>query len=172
MAAQTGARREMPMVAINCAAIHEGLLESELFGHEAGSFTGAAKRHHGVFEQANGGVLFLDEIGDMPLPVQAKLLRVLQDGQVRRLGSEKDVHVSVRLICATHKPLDKMVEAGLFRQDLLFRISGVPLHLPPLRERVEDIAWLAQRRVQALNAKTGHAKRLDPRFVAWAKVQT
>ncbi|MGC9163853.1 MAG: sigma-54-dependent transcriptional regulator [Thiomonas sp.] len=172
MAAQTGARHEMPMVAINCAAIHEGLLESELFGHEAGSFTGAAKRHHGVFEQANGGVLFLDEIGDMPLPVQAKLLRVLQDGRVRRLGSEKDVHVSVRLICATHKPLDKMVEAGLFRQDLLFRISGVPLHLPPLRERVEDIAWLAQRRVQALNAKTGLARRLDPRFVAWAKVQT
>lgn len=172
MAVLPGARRDLPLVAINCAAIHEGLLESELFGHEAGAFTGAHKRHHGVFEQADGGVLFLDEIGDMPLSVQAKLLRVLQDGRVRRLGSEKDVHVSVRLVCATHKPLDKMVETGAFRQDLLFRISGVPIHLPPLRERGEDIAWLAQRRVQALNAKTGQAKRLDPRLVAWAKTQT
>jgi len=171
MAAQPSARRDLPMVAINCAAIHDGLLESELFGHEAGAFTGANKRHRGVFEQADGGVLFLDEIGDMPLPVQAKLLRVLQDGLVRRLGSEKDVQVSVRLICATHKPLDKMAEAGSFRKDLLFRISGVPIHLPPLRERADDIAWLAHRRIQTLNAKTGQSKRLDPRLVAWAKVQ-
>ena len=129
MAAQPGARHDLPMVAINCAAIHEGLLESELFGHEAGAFTGANKRHHGVFERANGGVLFLDEIGDMAMPVQAKLLRVLLDGQVCRLGSEKDLHVSVRLICATHKRLDKMAETGAFRRDLLFRISGVPMDL-------------------------------------------
>ncbi|MBN8744877.1 MAG: sigma-54-dependent transcriptional regulator [Thiomonas sp.] len=171
IAAQPGARHDLPMVAINCAAIHEGLLESELFGHEAGAFTGANKRHHGVFERANGGVLFLDEIGDMSMPVQAKLLRVLQDGQVCRLGSEKDLHVSVRLICATHKRLDKMAETGAFRRDLLFRISGVPIHLPPLRERADDIAWLAHRRVQTLNAKTGQSKRLDPRFVSWAKLQ-
>ena len=171
MAANHAGKRALPMVAVNCAAIHDGLLESELFGHESGAFTGAHKRHIGVFEQADGGVLFLDEIGDMPLAVQAKLLRVLQDGQVRRIGSEKNVHVSVRLVCATHKPLDKMVDAGTFRQDLLFRISGVPIHLPPLRERADDIAWLAHRHVEVLNAKTGQSKRLDPRSVTWAKVQ-
>lgn len=164
-------RRPRPMVAINCAAIPEGLMESELFGHETGAFTGAQKRHAGVFEQADGGVLFLDEIGDMPLPVQARLLRVLQDGQVRRVGSERGVQVSVRLVCATHKSLDKMVNAGTFRQDLLFRIGGVPIHIPPLRERPEDIDWLAHRRVDALNAKTGQSRKLDPQFVGWAKVQ-
>lgn len=166
-----GAKAKLPFVAINCAAIHDGLFESELFGHEAGAFTGAHKRHLGVFEQADGGVLFLDEIGDMPLSVQAKLLRVLQDGQVRRLGGEKDVHVTVRLICATHKPLDAMVDTGSFRQDLLFRISGVPIHLPALRDRPDDLAWLAHRRVQELNARTGRGKRLDPRFISWAKLQ-
>ncbi|MDE2130855.1 MAG: sigma-54-dependent Fis family transcriptional regulator [Betaproteobacteria bacterium] len=160
-----------PLVAINCAAISEGLLESELFGHEPGAFTGAGKRHIGVFEQADGGILFLDEIGDMPLNVQAKLLRVLQDGQIRRVGSEKTIQVAVRLICATHKSLDALVDAGEFRQDLLFRISGVPIHLPPLRERQEDIAWLAHRHVDSLNAKLGQTKRLDPQFLAWAKVQ-
>ena len=160
-----------PLVAINCAAISEGLLESELFGHESGAFTGAGKCHIGVFEQADGGILFLDEIGDMPLNVQAKLLRVLQDGQIRRVGSEKTIQVAVRLICATHKSLDALVDSGEFRQDLLFRISGVPIHLPPLRERQEDIAWLAHRHVDALNAKLGQSKRLDPQFIAWAKVQ-
>ncbi len=164
-------RTSRPLVAINCAAIPDGLMESELFGHEAGAFTGAQKRHAGVFEQADGGLLFLDEIGDMPLPVQAKLLRVLQDGQVRRVGSERGVQVSVRLVCATHKSLDKMVDAGSFRQDLLFRIGGVPIQIPPLRERPEDIDWLARRRVDALNAKTGQSRKLDPRFVGWAKIQ-
>jgi DNA-binding NtrC family response regulator len=161
-----------PFVAINCAAISEGLLESELFGHEAGAFTGACKRHMGVFEQANGGILFLDEIGDLPVNVQAKLLRVLQDGQIRRVGSEKTIQVNVRLICATHKPLDKLVECGDFRQDLFFRVSGIPIYLPPLRERQQDIAWLAQRRVAALNAKLGQTKRLDSQFIGWAKLQT
>lgn len=160
-----------PLVAINCAAISEGVLESELFGHEPGAFTGASKRHIGVFEQADGGVLFLDEIGDMPPSVQVKLLRVLQDGQIRRVGSEKTFHVSARLICATHKPLDELVESGAFRQDLFYRISGVPIHLPPLRERLEDIAWLASQRVATLNAKSGQAKRLDPQFLTWARVQ-
>lgn len=165
------AKASPPFVAINCAAISEGLLESELFGHEPGAFTGACKRHVGVFEQANGGILFLDEIGDMPVNVQAKLLRVLQDGQIRRVGSEKTIQVAVRLICATHKPLDKLVESGKFRHDLFFRISGVPIHLPPLREREQDIAWLAQRHVDALNAKMGQSKRLDSQFIGWAKLQ-
>ncbi|OIQ75456.1 transcriptional regulatory protein ZraR [mine drainage metagenome] len=160
-----------PLVVINCAAVNEGLLESELFGHEPGAFTGASKRHIGVFEQAHGGLLFLDEIGDMPPNVQVKLLRVLQDGQIRRVGSEKTFQVSVRLICATHKPLDKLVDSGAFRQDLFFRVSGVPIHLPPLRERQEDIAWLAYRRVDVLNAKFNQSKRLDPQFATWAKVQ-
>lgn len=170
-ASHSGGASQPPLVAINCAAISEGVLESELFGHEPGAFTGASKRHIGVFEQAHGGVLFLDEIGDMPPNVQVKLLRVLQDGQIRRVGSEKTFHVSVRLICATHKPLDELVDSGAFRQDLFYRISGVPIHLPPLRERQEDIAWLANQRVAALNAKSGQAKRLDPQFIAWARVQ-
>jgi DNA-binding NtrC family response regulator len=163
--------KSMPFVAINCAALSESLLESELFGHEPGAFTGASKRHIGVFEQANGGVLLLDEIGDMPLAVQVKLLRVLQDGQVRRVGSEKPVQVHVRLICATHKSLDKLVDAGAFRQDLYFRVSGIPIYLSPLRERTEDIAWLAQLRVDMLNEQLGQSKRLSVEFVAWAKVQ-
>ncbi|WP_079415388.1 sigma-54-dependent transcriptional regulator [Thiomonas intermedia] len=160
-----------PFVAINCAAISDGLLESELFGHEPGAFTGAARRHVGVFEQAHGGTLFLDEIGDMPSHAQVKLLRVLQDGKIRRVGSEKSIQVDVRLICATHKPLEKLVESGEFRQDLLFRISGVPLHLPPLRDRPDDAAWLSHRHVHALNAKSGQHKRIDPQFIAWARSQ-
>ena len=171
MAAQRPGKA-LPLVAINCAAISDDLLESELFGHEPGAFTGAAKRHIGVFEQAHGGILFLDEIGDMPANVQVKLLRVLQDRQIRRVGGEKTIQVEVRLICATHKPLDKLVEIGEFRQDLYFRIGGVPLHLPPLRERPDDIAWLAHRRVEVLNAKSALAKRVDPQFVACAKTQS
>lgn len=165
-------RKTIPFVAINCAAISENLLESELFGHEAGAFTGAGKRHSGVFEQADGGVLFLDEVGDMPPNVQVKLLRVLQDGQIRRVGSERAIQVKVRVICATHKPLDKLVDTGAFRQDLYFRLSGIPIHLPPLRERVEDIGWLAHRHVDVLNARRNQTKRLDPQFVTWAKLQT
>ena len=165
------AGERIPYVAINCAALSETLLESELFGHEAGSFTGASRRHAGVFEQAHGGVLLLDEIGDMPLGAQAKLLRVLQDGQLRRVGGEKPVQVRLRLICASHKPLDRLVESGLFRQDLYYRISGLPIHLPPLRDRPDDTVWLAHRRVDELNARTGSCRRLDPRFAAWARLQ-
>ena len=161
----------IPYVAINCAALSEGLLESELFGHEAGAFTGASRRHAGVFEQAHGGVLLLDEIGDMPLGAQVKLLRVLQDGQVRRVGAEKALQVHVRLICATHKPLDRLVESGLFREDLYYRISALPIHLPPLRDRSDDTVWLAHRRVDELNARCGSRRRLDPRFAAWARLQ-
>ena len=168
---QAGTRDRIPYVAINCAALSETLLESELFGHEAGAFTGATRRHAGVFEQAHGGVLLLDEIGDMPLGAQAKLLRVLQDGQVRRVGGEKALQVHVRLICATHKPLDRLVKSGLFREDLYYRISGLPIHLPPLRDLSDDTVWLAHRRVDELNARCGSCRRLDPRFAAWARLQ-
>jgi DNA-binding NtrC family response regulator len=168
---QAKTRERIPYVAINCAALSESLLESELFGHEAGAFTGATRRHAGVFEQAHGGVLLLDEIGDMPLGAQVKLLRVLQDGQVRRVGGEKALQVQLRLICATHKPLDRLVAAGLFREDLYYRISGLPIHLPPLRDRADDTVWLAHRRVDELNARTASSKRLDPGFASWARLQ-
>ncbi len=137
------ARADGPFVKVNCAALHENLLESELFGHERGSFTGAAEQRKGRFELAHKGTLFLDEIGDMSLTTQAKILRVLQEGEFERLGGVKTIKVDVRLVAATHKDLEGMVEAGSFRQDLFFRLSVVPLHLPALRERPEDIPPLA-----------------------------
>ena len=137
-------RRQASFVKINCAALHENLLESELFGHEKGAFTGAAEQRKGRFELADKGTLFLDEIGDMSLTTQAKILRVLQEGEFERLGGTKTIKVDVRLIAATHKNLQQMIETGLFRQDLFFRLSVVPLHLPPLRERPMDIPALAQ----------------------------
>lgn len=136
------ARASGPFVALNCAAIPAELIESELFGHEKGSFTGAANRHIGKFEQAEHGTLFLDEIGDMPLPMQAKLLRVLEEGEVERIGSSKSVHVDVRVVVATHRNLQGLVHDGKFRQDLFHRIYVFPLVLPPLRERRDDIPAL------------------------------
>jgi two-component system nitrogen regulation response regulator NtrX len=136
---QRSARRNGPFVTLNCAAVPGELIESELFGHEKGSFTGAASRHTGKFEQAHRGTLFLDEIGDMPLVMQAKLLRVLEEGQVERVGGDRSIAVDVRVIVATHRDLDKLVKAGTFRQDLYHRIYVFPLLLPPLRERTEDI---------------------------------
>jgi len=137
-------RRQAPFIKINCAALHENLLESELFGHEKGAFTGAAEQRKGRFELADKGTLFLDEIGDMSLTTQAKILRVLQEGEFERLGGAQTIKVDVRLIAATHKDLQQMIETGLFRQDLFFRLSVVPLHLPPLRERPMDIPVLSQ----------------------------
>jgi len=131
-----------PFVAINCSAIPETLIESELFGHEKGAFTGAVKTHKGVFEQANGGTLFLDEIGDMPLLTQVKLLRVLQDYKIMRLGSEKNTLVQTRVICASHQNLREQVSIGLFREDLYYRINVIQLHIPALRERKQDILLL------------------------------
>ncbi len=131
-----------PFIALNCAAVPSELIESELFGHEKGSFTGAAGRHIGKFEQAEHGTLFLDEIGDMPLPMQAKLLRVLEEGEVERIGSAKPVNIDVRVIVATHRNLEALVRDGKFRQDLFHRVFVFPLSLPPLRERRDDIPAL------------------------------
>ncbi|MGC4122854.1 MAG: sigma 54-interacting transcriptional regulator [Myxococcales bacterium] len=135
-------RSRGPFVAENCAAFAEGLLASELFGHEPGAFTGAAGRKRGLFELAHGGTLFLDEVGDMPLPVQAHLLRVLQEGALRRVGGEAAVNVDVRLITATHRDLAQLCREGRFREDLYYRLRGATLELPPLRERPEDIPLL------------------------------
>lgn len=137
-------RASAPFVALNCAAVPAELIESELFGHEKGSFTGAANRHIGKFEQAEHGTLFLDEIGDMPLPMQAKLLRVLEEGEVERIGASKSVHVDVRVVVATHRNLQVLVHEGKFRQDLFHRIYVFPLLLPPLRERRDDIPALIE----------------------------
>ncbi|SHJ48652.1 two-component system, NtrC family, response regulator HydG [Malonomonas rubra DSM 5091] len=137
-------RKDAPFIKVNCAALHENLLESELFGHEKGAFTGAAEQRKGRFELADKGTLFLDEIGDMSLTTQAKILRVLQEGEFERLGGAKTIKVDVRMLAATHKNLEQMAEEGSFRQDLFFRLSVVPLHLPPLRERPMDIPALAE----------------------------
>lgn len=137
-------RREGPFVKLNCVAIPEGLLESELFGHEKGSFTGAVAQKKGKFELANGGTIFLDEIGDMTLATQAKILRVLQEREFERVGGTKTVQVDVRIIAATNKDLQKAVEQKQFREDLYFRLNVVPVYLPPLRERKEDIPLLVE----------------------------
>lgn len=137
-------RSNAPFVKLNCAALHENLLESELFGHEAGSFTGASSQRKGRFELAHGGTLFLDEIGDMSLATQAKILRILQEGEFERVGGTKTIKVDIRLLAATHRDLRAMIAEGTFRQDLFFRLSIIPLHLPALRERSIDIPELAQ----------------------------
>ena len=141
---EKSARASAAFVALNCAAVPAELIESELFGHEKGSFTGAASRHVGKFEQAEHGTLFLDEIGDMPLPMQAKLLRVLEEGEVERIGGTKPVAVDVRVVVATHRNLQALVNDGKFRQDLFHRIYVFPLVLPALRERREDIPRLIE----------------------------
>ncbi len=133
-----------PFVAVNCGAITESLMEAELFGHERGAFTGAVRSHRGVFEQAHGGTLFLDEIGEMPLPMQVKLLRAIQERLVVRVGGEKPIPVSLRLICASNQDLKALTEQGRFREDLYYRINVVHLRVPALRERREDILWFAE----------------------------
>ena len=132
-------RKNQPFVSINCAAIPEGLMESELFGHERGAFTGADKKRKGKFELANNGTLLLDELGDLPGPLQAKLLRVLQEGEFERVGGNKTIGVDVRVLACTSKDLQKEVDEGRFRQDLLFRLKVIPIVMPPLREHKEDI---------------------------------
>jgi nitrogen regulation protein NR(I) len=137
-------RNNRPFLSVNCAAIPESLLESELFGHERGAFTGAEFKRIGRFEQAHRGTLFLDEIGDMPVYVQAKILRALQEGEIQRLGSSDSITVNVRLIAATNKDIEVGVKEGWFREDLYYRLNVLPIHLPPLRERKEDIPQLIQ----------------------------
>jgi len=137
-------RSGAPIINVNCAAIPENLIESELFGHEKGAFTGAVETHHGLVEAADGGTLFLDEIGELPPEAQARLLRVLQEGEIRRVGSTRARRVDVRLIAATHRDLQRLVREGAFRSDLYFRLHVMEIRLPPLRERGEDILELAQ----------------------------
>ncbi len=141
---QESERRNGPIVAVNCASIPESLLESELFGHVKGAFTGAIKDKKGLFEMAEGGTLFLDEIGDVPVLLQPKLLRVLQEGEIRPLGGEKDRSINVRVIAATSKDLNVEIESGNFREDLFYRLNVIPIQLPPLRERSQDISLLCQ----------------------------
>ncbi|MCK5826527.1 MAG: sigma-54-dependent Fis family transcriptional regulator, partial [Desulfuromusa sp.] len=148
-------RHKKPFAALNCTAISEQLLESELFGHERGAFTGALREHHGYFERVNGGTLFLDEIGDMPMHTQVKLLRVLEDGQIQRVGSEKSRQVDVRFIGATNIFLEQAVAEKKFRADLYHRLAVLRIHLPPLRERLEDIPLLAEIFLQEFNSKYG-----------------
>ncbi len=144
-------KKKGALVTVNCAAIPSELLESELFGHEKGSFTGADKQRKGRFEQSSGGSLFLDEIGDMPLPLQAKLLRAIESRSIQRVGGAEDIKIDLRLICATHRDLDKKVESGEFRADLFFRINVLPINVPSLAERRTDIPSLQEKLLASLN---------------------
>jgi len=150
-----GHRAQQPMIEVNCAALPRELLESELFGHEAGAFTGATGRHRGFLEQADGGTLFMDEIGEMPLDLQAKLLKVLEDHKVRRLGGEKEIIVDVQIIAASNRDLEKMTEVGSFRADLYHRLSVFRITLPPLRAALSDLDQLVPLFVAEYNAKAG-----------------
>src|SRR6266446_1839439 len=148
-------RHSGPFITLNCAAIPAELIESELFGHEKGAFTGATSRHLGKFEQADGGTLFLDEIGDMPVAMQAKLLRVLEEGKVERVGGDKPIRVNVRVVVATHRNLENLVKQNAFRSDLFHRIYVFPLTLPPLRERPEDFPDLVAHFARQVAAQNG-----------------
>ncbi|MCP4671659.1 MAG: sigma-54-dependent Fis family transcriptional regulator, partial [Desulfobacula sp.] len=148
-------RSSGPFLTINCAAIPSNLLETELFGYEKGAFTGAVKQQKGKFEVASGGTLFLDEIGDMALNVQAKLLRILENQEFERIGGNKTIQADVRIIAATNKNLEKMIEAKKFREDLYYRIKVFPIHIPPLRERKEDIGILSSHFIQEFSKAFG-----------------
>jgi DNA-binding NtrC family response regulator len=153
-------RREHPFITLNCAAVPAELIESELFGHEKGAFTGAAVKHVGKFEQADGGTLFLDEIGDMPVAMQAKLLRVLEEGEVERVGGDKPIKVNVRVVVATHRNLEDLVKQNAFRRDLFHRIYVFPLTLPPLRERLEDFPGLVAHFARQVAAQNGWKEKI------------
>ncbi len=156
---QNSPRRNYPLVGLNCSALSESILESELFGHEKGAFTGATQMRKGRFEYAHKGTLFLDEVGDMPIPTQIKLLRVLEEREIVRVGSNVPIKVDVRLIAATNQDLEELVKQGRFRQDLYFRLKVVTIRLPPLRERTSDIPLLAEHFINDLAAQ--HGKRID-----------
>jgi two-component system, NtrC family, response regulator AtoC len=151
---------DAPFVAVNCAALPETLIEAELFGHEKGAFTGAERRRAGVFEQAGRGILFLDEIGDMPLALQSRLLRVVQGRRLTRIGGSEPVEVAARLVCATHRNLAALVREGRFREDLFYRVRVLEIEIPPLRERPEDILRLAERFVAAYGRRVPQERRV------------
>lgn len=165
---QQSTRSKKRLIALNCAAVPEHLMESELFGFEKGAFTGATTHKEGLFEAAHEGTFFLDEIGDMPLSLQAKLLRVIQEGEIRRIGATTSRKVDVRLIAATHKDLKESIRTGSFRQDLLYRLEVIGIQIPPLRERQEDIPELAMHFLS--NSATRHAKQLTGISVAALKI--
>jgi two-component system, NtrC family, response regulator HydG len=150
-----GRRSEGPFLQVNCAALNEALLESELFGHVKGSFTGAYSHRQGRFEAADGGDIFLDEIGDLPISIQVKLLRTLETKQVERVGDHRPIHVDARIITATNRDLEQLVAKGTFREDFFFRINVIPIHLPPLRARLEDIPALTDHFIRHLRGKSG-----------------
>jgi two-component system response regulator AtoC len=160
-------RSQKPFIPLNCGAIPENLLESELFGHAKGAFTDAIRTKKGLFEEADGGTLFMDEIGELPLQLQVKLLRVLQEGEIRRVGESKPIQVDVRIVAATAKDLIREVGEGRFREDLFYRLNVFPVHLPPLRERKEDIPLLVTHFIKKYNEVIGkkvagiHAKALE-----------
>jgi len=158
-------RKEKPFITINCSAIPETLLEAELFGYEKGSFTGAYTSKKGKFELANGGTIFLDEIGDMPLALQPKILRVIQDKEIERLGSEKTIKVDVRIISATNKDLRELVSQGQFREDLYYRLNVLPIHIPPLRERKEDIPILVDHFLEVFNQRYNKKVRFHTKVI-------
>ncbi|MDR3585971.1 MAG: sigma 54-interacting transcriptional regulator [Desulfosporosinus sp.] len=152
-------RAQAPFIPINCAALPDSLLESELFGYEEGSFTGAAKGgKKGLFEQAEHGTIFLDEIGEIPTQVQIRLLRVLQEGMIRRVGGVKELSVDVRIVAATHRNLEEMIQKSEFREDLYYRLNVIPLRIPPLRERSEDIPLIAQHLIRKISGKLGKSE--------------
>ncbi len=157
---EKSARRENAFITLNCAAVPAELIESELFGHEKGSFTGAAGRHIGKFEQADEGTLFLDEIGDMPVVMQAKLLRVLEEGEIERVGGDKPIRVNVRVLVATHRDLDMLVKKDSFRQDLFHRIYVFPLTIPPLRNRLEDFPGLVTHFARQVSKQNGWKEKI------------
>src|SRR5579862_8853230 len=159
-------RQHQPFVAINCSALPENLLESELFGHKKGSFTGAVQDKIGLFEEAEAGTIFLDEVNSMAQPLQTKLLRVLQERQIRRVGDTKSLPINVRVLAATNEPLYEKIKSGQFREDLFYRLAVIPLEMPPLRERIEDIPLLVNHFLQKNAAQTGaEPKKIDPKAV-------
>lgn len=163
-------RKDKPFVAVNCAAIPDNLLESELFGYKKGAFTGADRDKKGLIEEANGGTLFLDEIGELPLSLQAKLLRFLEERKIRPLGSTKEIEVGVRIISATNRDLKEEMEKGNFREDLYYRLSTITIYVPPLRERKEDIPYLVKSLLKDLTKKYDKPiRKIDPDFIMYLK---
>jgi Nif-specific regulatory protein len=160
-----GPRADHPFVTVNCAALPDTLLESELFGHKRGAFTGAVEERKGRFEQASGGTIFVDEVGDIPLPTQVKLLRVLQERKFERLGENRTLSVDVRIIAATNADLEKLVEEGRFREDLFYRLNVIPLFLPPLRDRREDIIPLTEHFLDRFNKEHGKGVSFTPEAI-------